>query len=141
MEHTSPPIRIACFYGGYMGRFYLFGIFLLLTAFLAGCGTAPGGAVFQRKDLYRPGTYEGTAEGYLGLIRVAVTVSEEALIRVEVLDHGDTEGIGDAAFETLGMDMVHSNSTDVDTVTGATGSSEGFTAAVNNALLKARADG
>lgn len=108
--------------------------FLLISIFLA-CGST---GINSGRDLYHAGTYEGTGEGYFGLIKVAVTVTENAVTGVEVLSHADTEGIGTTAFEDLGQEIISVNSPSVDVVTGATGSSEGFLAAVNDALSKAR---
>jgi uncharacterized protein with FMN-binding domain len=109
---------------------------LLITIMLFACSSTAENA----HPLYRSGTYEGNGDGYFGLITVALTVTENALAEVEVISHCDTEGIGTIAFEELSQTMVYSNSPDVDVIAGATGSSEGFISAVNDALSQARAE-
>lgn len=120
-----------------MKNFYLVAILLLITIICSTCGTMAE-ENYAGRQLYAADTYEGSGGGYFGLVRVAVTVTENAVTEVEILSHGDTEGIGTAAFEELSQTIIFSNSLDVDVITGATGSSEGFIAAVNDALSKAR---
>lgn len=68
-------------------------------------------------------------------IVVRVTVGDDGSIAdVEVLEHGETEGIGTVAVEQLPGQIVAANSTNVDAVSGATLTSQGIVEAVNNAL-------
>ncbi len=120
-----------------MKNLYLVTLLLLITILFSACGTTAK-ETHAGRQLYTAGTYEGSGAGYFGLISVAVTVTENAVTAVEILSHGDTEGIGTAAFEELGQTIIFSNSLDVDVIAGATGSSEGFIAAVNDALSRAR---
>ncbi len=80
------------------------------------------------------GVYEGVAEGYHGDIKVEVEVAGGELVRVDVLEQTETEGIGDVALEELSETMVAEQTVDVDTVSGATWSSEGIIEAVKSAL-------
>ncbi|QQO09256.1 FMN-binding protein [Breznakiella homolactica] len=106
----------------------------VLVAALSACASSGSSAA----AIYNPGSYEGVGEGYHGDIRVSVTVTAAAITGVEIVSHGDTPGIGTVAFEDLTPAVIDANSTNVDTVAGATGSSRGFLAAVENALSKAR---
>jgi fumarate reductase flavoprotein subunit len=86
---------------------------------------------------YAPGVYEGTAPGFRGWIRIAVRVDENGIAGID-LDHEDDGEIGGAAMGELLELVLEGNSTDnIDAVTGATESSLGFLAAVDDALSKA----
>jgi uncharacterized protein with FMN-binding domain len=80
--------------------------------------------------------YIGEAESEIGgTMKVKVTMDGDKIAKIEVLSHGETAGISDPAFALVDK-MVENNSTDVDTVTGATKTSEALIAAVNDALSK-----
>lgn len=76
----------------------------------------------------------GTAEGYGGPIDVEVRMKDDEIVAVIVLDHSETDGISDPAINNIPEAIVEANSADVDTVSGATFTSEGIIAAVNDAL-------
>lgn len=84
--------------------------------------------------------FEGTAEGYGGPINVEVRTKDDEIVAVIILDHAETDGIADPAINGIPEAMVEANSADVDTVSGATFTSEGIIAAVNNALGNAGAE-
>lgn len=89
---------------------------------------------------YTNGVFEGEADGYLGKIKLAVTVENGAVKSLKVLETHDTEGIFGPAFEELSAKIVKANGlTGVDTVSGATYSSKGILAAATAALNKAGA--
>ena len=90
--------------------------------------------------IYESGTYTASAEGYNDMIEVEITVDEQEITSIEVLSHEDTEDIAEPAFEDLEQSVIDSQSTDVDTISGATGSSEGYLAAVEAALKEAKID-
>ncbi len=80
------------------------------------------------------GTFTGSGEGYGGEITVEVTVEGGAIVDIVVTDHSETPGLGDGAFEELVGAVTESQSTEVDTVSGATGTSDGFLEAVRAAI-------
>ncbi|WP_350342552.1 FMN-binding protein [Proteinivorax tanatarense] len=80
------------------------------------------------------GVYEGAGQGYAGEISVSIEVSGGELISVEVLEHTETDGIADPALEQVPSSMVDEQELDVDTVSGATATSEGIIEAVKDAL-------
>ena len=43
------------------------------------------------------GTYEVAAKGFHGDVKLAVTVDENAITAIEVVEHSETEGIGSVA--------------------------------------------
>ena len=80
------------------------------------------------------GTYEGVGAGYMGDIVLEVTVENGEIVSVDVLDHQETEDISLPAFDELEEEVIRAQTTSIDTVSGATGSSEGFLRAIENAL-------
>ncbi len=84
-----------------------------------------------------PGTYEGSANSVGGAIRVAVTVDENKILNIEILEIHDSEGVGSAAAQRLPEQMLEHQTTNVDGVTGATLSSIFIRNAVNDAISKA----
>lgn len=81
------------------------------------------------------GTHTGTAEGRNGPIDVEVTVEDGEITDVTILEHNESEDISDPAIEEVPQAIVENNSTDVDVASGATLTSEGIMAAVENALF------
>lgn len=85
------------------------------------------------------GKYTGEGKGNNGAIKVQVTVSGGKITAVEVLEHAETEAIYNSAKDTVINGIVTANGTSgVDSVTGATRSSEGIKAAVEAALSSAK---
>lgn len=80
------------------------------------------------------GVYSGSADGYNGAINVEVTVESGEITDVRVLSHNDSPGISDPAIEEIPAAIVAGNTTEVEVVSGATFTSQGLMAAVNNAL-------
>jgi len=83
---------------------------------------------------YSDGTYEGEASGYGPNLKVQVTVSSGKISDIEIVSHNETPGFYERAFETVPSDIIQKQSTDVDTVSGATYSSVGIINAVTDAL-------
>lgn len=100
-------------------------VLVMVAATLVGCG---GGAT------YEDGTYEGEADGYVDVIKVSVDVTDGEISSVEILEHNESDSISDDAIDQIPAAIEEKGSTDVDAVAGATGTSEGIKAAVDNAL-------
>ena len=83
---------------------------------------------------------EGTAEGRNGEIKVSVTLDENAAITDITTTAEETPGVGDVAIEQLTAQIIENQSIALDAVSGATLSSEGFLAAVEDALSKSGAE-
>jgi uncharacterized protein with FMN-binding domain/Pyruvate/2-oxoacid:ferredoxin oxidoreductase delta subunit len=89
--------------------------------------------------VYADGTYEGSGTGYRnGTTTVSVTVDGGAISNIEVISYEDDEPFFKRAYDTVISDIVDSQSTDVDAVSGATFSSRGIMDAVADALSSAR---
>lgn len=86
---------------------------------------------------YVDGIYYGTAEGYKGDIRVAVVIQDKTLKAILVTEKQDDEPFITNAMDVL-KNMMKKQSADVDTVSGATYSSNGLIGAVKAAFEEAR---
>lgn len=87
---------------------------------------------------FNPGTYEGTAKGNGGDLKVSVVVDETSIKEVTILEHLETEGLADPALEKVPTAIVSEQSLSVDTVTGATVTSNAIIDAVKSALESAK---
>ena len=107
--------------------------FLAVLMALVGCVAAGAEGM-------TPGTYTAEAEGFHGTIKLEVTVDAEAITGIEVVEHSETAGIGEAALPVLVESVLEHQTTGVDSVAGATVTSEAFKAALTDALTQAGAD-
>ena len=67
-------------------------------------------------------------------VKVKVTMDGDKIAKIEVLSHNETAGVSDPAFAAIPDAIIAANSTEIDTITGATKTSEALIAAVNDAL-------
>ena len=92
----------------------------------------------ESEDLaYKNGTYTGDGQGFGGNIQVQVTLENDTITDIQVVSAPGE----DSAYLSQGKGVISTilaaQSTDVDTISGATFSSTGIINAVNNALGKA----
>lgn len=78
----------------------------------------------------------GTAMGMGGEVVVKVTMDGDAIAAVEVVQHGETVGIGDKAIDAIPAAIVEAQSSEVDAVAGATVTSNAIMNAVKDAVGK-----
>ncbi|MGN0773960.1 MAG: FMN-binding protein [Candidatus Ventricola sp.] len=83
------------------------------------------------------GTYAGTAETPLVKVTVEVSVQDHILREIRLLRHENGQG---APAEAMLPEMLSRNTSEVDSVSGATLSSKAIRAAVRDALAKGAAD-
>lgn len=86
------------------------------------------------------GAYEASAQGFHGDVKLMVTVDAEKITAIEVVEQSETEGIGTVALPKLVDAVLQSQTIGVDSVAGATVTSEAFKAAMKAALEQAGAD-
>ncbi len=98
------------------------------------------GSLAAATPALKDGMYTGTGSGRNGEITVELTVKAGKLATVNVVRHGETAGISDAALARVPAEIVAQQSTAVDAVTGATMTSEGIKAAVADAIRQAGGD-
>ncbi|WP_276864038.1 FMN-binding protein [Anaerococcus tetradius] len=89
---------------------------------------------------YTDGVYEGSARGYSSDVTVKVTIKDGKIADIEVVSQDETPEYFNEAVKVLD-DIIDANSTDVDSISGATISSEALKEAVQNALQKAEKKG
>ncbi len=83
----------------------------------------------------KAGTYAGAAKGYHGELKVSTELNSEGkIVSIVVDEHAETEGIGTLAIEKLTDQILESQSLNVDGVSGATLTSDGFVKAVAMSL-------
>ena len=84
---------------------------------------------------YKDGVYSGKGTGYAGEMTVEVTVEGGKITKINITETSDDKAYLNQAEKVID-DMIDTQSTDVDTVTGATYSSNGIIDAVNDALTE-----
>lgn len=131
-------------------------ILLCLTLLLSGCSGNKSGDVTTAapetttseaasegaagQGAYTPGTYTASAQGNNGPVELSVTFSEDAITEITIGKHGETAGISDAAFEKVPTAIVQYQSLGVDTVSGATYTSQAILDAVADCVTQAGGD-
>lgn len=134
MKKTKRPLNTWAFLGIYLAILAVFaGVYALTKAInkpvpIVGTGS------------YTPGTYTGVGAGRNGDITVEVTVNENTIQAIQIVHHDETPGISDGAIADIPAAIVATQSLGVDSVSGATVSSEGIVAAVADAIAKAGGD-
>ena len=94
-------------------------------------------ATKQEPLSFTPGEYYGTATGNSEGLWVKVTVTEDKIQSVEVIEHHETTGICEPAIEQIPVKIAATNSPYVDVVSGATKTSEGIKNAVISCINQA----
>ena len=93
--------------------------------------------VVEKKDAtYKDGDFYGEAQGFRGNVQVCVTIKNNKITAIKVVKSQDDQAYFSKA-TTLLSKIVKGQTTNVDTVSGATYSSNGLIGAVRNALEKA----
>lgn len=86
---------------------------------------------------YADGTYNGEAQGYGGTVSVAVTIQEGTITDVAIVSAKQEDAAYFDAAKGVIDEILEAQTTEVDTVSGATFSSSGILHAVADALGKA----
>lgn len=134
MKKTKRPLNTWAFLGIYLAILAVFaGVYALTKAMNKPAPIVGTGS-------YTPGTYTGVGAGRNGDITVEVTVNENTIQAIQIVHHDETPGISDGAIADIPAAIVATQSLGVDSVSGATVSSEGIVAAVADAIAKAGGD-
>ena len=110
---------------------------LLSIALLSACtsnSSAPS------ESSMKSGTYSVSAAGYHGDIKLDVTVDETSIVSIDVVEENETEGIGKDALPKLIEVAISQQVAPVDSISGATITSQGFNDALVDALTQAGAN-
>ena len=102
----------------------------------AAAGSSTSVAAVEDPSAYKDGTYYGTGTGFGGTLKVKVEISGGKITSIQIMENQDgSEYISKAS--ALINTIIQNQSTNVDTVSGATYSSVGIIQAVRNALSQA----
>lgn len=93
-------------------------------------------AAAQDASAYKDGTYYGTGKGFAGTMKVKVDISGGKIASISIVSTKDGDSYVKSTSSLLDT-IVEKQSTNVDTVSGATFSSRGIIAAVRSALSQA----
>lgn len=86
---------------------------------------------------YMAGVYTAQANGNNGPVTVEVEVSDAEILSVKVTEHAETAGLSDTPIERIPAKIVEEQTLAVDTVSGATNTSNAILKAAEDALAQA----
>lgn len=112
---------------------------MLMLAMLSGCQQEKVDSL-QDGSIFIAGTYTGEANGIGGTIVVEVTFEENEIKDILILSHSETEGLGDTALERIKDSILEGQTLAIDSISGATISSNAMVEAVEDAVRQAGGD-
>lgn len=113
---------------------------LILASSLLFTGCAAGNNGNNNTNNNVAGTFVGTGKGNNGSMKVEVTFADGKITEVTVKEHGETTGICEPAIERIPEQVVKNQTVLVDTVSGATNTSNGIVEAVKDCISQAGLD-
>jgi uncharacterized protein with FMN-binding domain len=91
---------------------------------------------------FKDGIYTGEADGFRPELKVSVEIKDNTIISLEIIEHSEINSkYYQKAFDAIPQAILDNQSTEVDTISGATFTSIGIMNAVNDALSQALIDG
>lgn len=140
-ENVNPAlassVAIAAFAGVYAVNNFA-GTTLVKSGLISPTSVSVGTSTLQN---YKDGTYTGTGTGFHnGTTEVEVTVKNGKISNIKTVSNEDTPDFYNRVENTMFGEIISAQSTQVDTVSGATFSSKGIISAVQNALKQAVVD-
>jgi urocanate reductase len=115
----------------YKRTFAVLLVVLMLLPFAACTQNTPTPTAFN------PGAYSATVAGRNGDVEVTVEFSESEILSVAVGEHQETAGVADAALSMIPENILTYQSIGVDTIAGATITSQAIINAVKECITKA----
>ena len=106
----------------------------MMVSVLTGCSSE------EEKAKFTAGTYTQTVKGHNADITLDVVVDETTIKEINVVSHNESAGISDPAFEKVLGAIIEAQTLAVDTVAGATVTSNALIEATKGALEQAGAD-
>ena len=103
-------------------------------------GSASSIGTVEEASSYKDGIYYGTGTGFGGPLKVMVKISDGKIASIQVVENSDGSSYISKASAVI-ESILSKQSTNVDTVSGATYSSVGIIQAVRNALSQAAVSG
>lgn len=99
-------------------------------------GSTSGGTTSKGK--YKDGTYAGSGSGFGGTTKISVAITNGKIVSISTISNEDTSRYYNRAIGTITNSVISKQSASVDTVSGATYSSNGIIEAIRNALSQAK---
>ena len=94
----------------------------------------------DQEEMYKNGTYTGTGKGYNGTVTLTAKI-KKGVIQSLKAEHTDTPAFFDKAWEVLEDEIIQNQTADgIDTVSGATYSSNGILDAMRDIINQAKKD-
>lgn len=90
-----------------------------------------------KKNPIVSGTFEGAGVGRYGDITVSVVLEDSKITAITILSSEETESIAEPVYTDMRQTMIDNNNINVDMISGATMTAQGFTDAVDTALKSA----
>lgn len=95
-------------------------------------------SVTEPVSVYQNGTFSASAYGYDGDVSVTITIENDYITEIRAITSESDEWYFDSAYATVCSQILNTQSTNVDAVSGATYSSNAIMSAVQKALDSAR---
>ncbi len=89
------------------------------------------------KSKWIDGVYTATVRAYRPNMQVQTTIKDDQIIDIQILSHRESRGYYERAFEQIPASIISTQSTNVDTISGATYTSKGIINGVKEALSQA----
>ena len=91
-------------------------------------------SVNAEETQYADGTFEGSGKGHVDTIVLDVTIANGKIVDIKTKQHNETPEYWEMAVPDMYNNIINKGDTAVDTISGATDSSNGIKDAVNQAL-------
>lgn len=104
-----------------------------MAAALGGCSSST-----ESTATYKAGTYSASSPGHSSDVTVTAEFDDSSITTVTIDASGETESIGGAAVETLQQEILDAQSAEIDTVSGATETSNAVIRAMEDVISQAK---
>lgn len=91
-------------------------------------------------SVYTAGTYIAEARGMDGMVKLQVTVNEDSITDIQILEQNETAGVCEKVYEIIPDEIIRYQSLNVDSISGATVTSAAVKQAVGDAVKQAGGD-
>lgn len=117
-------------------------IFLCLAMILAitSCQTQevnPVDSSAEKQAIYKAGVYTASSIGKNGDVKVEVVFTDDKIDTVKIVEHKETQGVSDTPIITIPEIIVENQSLLIDSISGATVTSDAILAAVKDCVTQA----
>ncbi len=110
---------------------------IILLFLLCACESGGTATVEEVQKKYNDGTYEYETDGEYGTMNVQIVIEDDVISSITILSHHDTKAIIQDVEDIYIANILSAQSSDVDMVSGATGSCQGVKDAVDKCLEEA----